>query len=188
MPGQILTPPQSGLFGKLPATGDFVARGLPEGFRRSWDAWVTRHLALRNGDLVWPKGGLRFRLVSGGRVAAGVILRSQDSAGRVFPLSLVLIADTLPDPGGLEAWLDHAARAGSQAIDDFGDADWLWQRLEGIGSPEVSNPEVAERSDALDAAPSGGQLLLWTSSAGPFDAAPGSPAETLDRLLPLSSG
>jgi len=42
MPDEVLTPgqpqddqrPVAGFFGKLPATGDFVWRGLPDGFRK----------------------------------------------------------------------------------------------------------------------------------------------------------
>ena len=45
MPDPDLNPP--GLFGKLPSTGDFVTRGLPAGFLRVWDAWLSRHLAAR---------------------------------------------------------------------------------------------------------------------------------------------
>ena len=30
-----------GFAGKLPARGDFVARGLPRGFTEAWDAWLS---------------------------------------------------------------------------------------------------------------------------------------------------
>ncbi len=35
----------TGFFGKLPARGDFVARGLPPGARPVVDRWLTRMLA-----------------------------------------------------------------------------------------------------------------------------------------------
>lgn len=197
MPREILTPPQTGLFGKLPATGDFVARGLPEGFRRNWDAWVTRHLAgrLRDGA-EWPAGGLRFRLTSGGRVAAGAVLASRDSAGRAFPLSLVLIADRLPGPEGLEDWCDSAARAGSEAISDGQEPDWLWDRLYRIAATAIRDrdgkavepPDERGLRAATQTAPAKATLSLWTASERPIPADPEQPAEALDRLLHLSSG
>ena len=70
--------PVAGFFGKLPATGDFVCRGLPDAFRKPWDSWLTRYIApLQRGGHSFPQGGLRFRLPSGGHLAAGVILPSQ---------------------------------------------------------------------------------------------------------------
>src|SRR5690606_35522049 len=105
VPGEVLTPAEPGLFGKLPATGDFVSRGLSHAFTRAWDGWVTRHVVTRlRAGAALPDSGLRFRLVSGGRVAAGVVLASSDAAGRSYPLSLVLVAPGLPDASALDPW------------------------------------------------------------------------------------
>ena len=56
MPDEVLTPggadarrPVAAIFGKLPATGDFVWRGLPDAFRKHWDFWLTRHIAPQPG-------------------------------------------------------------------------------------------------------------------------------------------
>ena len=35
---------RAGLFGKLPARGDFVRENLPRDFTDSWDAWWQRGL------------------------------------------------------------------------------------------------------------------------------------------------
>lgn len=140
MPREILIEPaepaEAGFFGKLPCTGDFVARGLPRAFRGHWDAWTTRHLAglLKDGH-PWPAQGLRFRLVSGGRIAAGVIVPGQDSAGRVFPLSLLLIGAGLPAPDALEPWCNAALASAEPALRENADADALLAALDLIAAP-----------------------------------------------------
>lgn len=182
-----MNPPAAGLFGKLPATGDFVARGLPDSFRRIWDDWVTRHLAVRlRAGVHWPEEGLRFRLTSGGRVAAGVVLASRDSAGRAFPLSLVLIGDMLPGPPGLDGWCDQAARAGARAMAEGRGADWLWQRLAEISVPDGDVAEEHGRRPGPEHP--GSRCVLWTDSSRPAPVDPAKPGAVLDRLLPLSSG
>ena len=135
MPDDVLTAddddrPVAGLFGKLPATGDFVWRGLPDGFRKPWDAWLTRHIApLQRGGATFPPAGLRFRLPSGGRLAAGMILPSQDSAGRQFPLSLLLIAQGDLTPVQIDPWCDAALGLPRETPDD------LWRAPAALPTP-----------------------------------------------------
>lgn len=171
MPGTVLSPPEAGFFGKLPATGDFVTRGLPEPFRRQWDRWVTHHLAPRlEAGAAWPEGGLRFRLSSGGRMAAGVVLPSRDSAGRDFPLSLVLIAEGLPAPAGLDPWSDAAAEVARMAIAGQGGADALWAALEALDPPAgPAGPAVP--------------MELWSRGQPPAPCAPEAPEALLDRFF-----
>jgi type VI secretion system protein ImpM len=179
MPREVLTPeletgddrPLAGFFGKVPFTGDFVSRGLPDAFRRHWDSWLTHHIApLQRGGQVFPPGGLRFRLPSGGRVAAGVILPSEDSAGRRFPLSVLLIAKgnlALPQ---INAWCDAALHL----LPGTPDADTLWLALEDLPAPEADGPAT-------------GPMKLWTAGHTALDANPQDPAATLARLLPDES-
>ncbi|MGP3698906.1 TagF domain-containing protein [Rhodobacter sp. NSM] len=155
--------PTAGLFGKLPTTGDFVARGLPEPFRAAWDGWVTRHLVGRLGTGL--PGGLRFRLTSGGRAAAGVILSSHDAVGRRFPLSLVLTAGALPAPPALDPWCDAAVEAAA----GHEEADGLWIALDAIPPPEGS----------AESAP----MLLWTRASPALACDPAAPEEALGQLL-----
>ena len=164
MPDEVLIPedesrPVAGFFGKLPATGDFVGRGLPEAFRRHWDAWLTRHVApLQREGLAFPPGGLRFRLPSGGRLAAGLILPSEDSAGRRFPLTLLLIADGDLTSAQVDLWCDAALALHPGTLTP----DALWQALDSLA--------------ALDPAePASGPMQLWTS---------GQPAVTIDAQDP----
>lgn len=171
MPDEVLTPeeerrPLAGFFGKLPATGDFVWRGLPDAFRRNWDAWLTRHIAplLRDGA-TFPPGGLRFRLPSGGRLAAGVILPSRDSAGRRFPLSLLLIAEGELTPAQIDRWSDAALALPRETPDD------LWLALDTLPAPDPGPP--AE-----------GPPLLWTLAHPPLPTKASDPAAALAALLP----
>ena len=92
-------------FGKLPAHGDFVARGLQPGEREAWDLWASHGLQLARAELqadfeaaheaapVW-----RFAFGPGAFGAgwrAGAIAPSIDSAGRRF---LIIAGLSSPDP------------------------------------------------------------------------------------------
>ncbi|MDH5529012.1 MAG: type VI secretion system-associated protein TagF [Paracoccaceae bacterium] len=171
MPGAVLKPASAGFFGKLPSTGDFVTRGLPDAFRNHWDRWISRYLAPRlKGTAVWPPEGLRFRLASGGRVAAGLILPGMDSAGRQFPLSLVLIAEALPDPGALDQWCDAALARSVAALNGDADPDELWDSINQIAPPSGDATGLAS-------------FLLWRKGGTAEPTEPTEPSVTLDRLL-----
>ncbi len=79
--------------------------------------------------------------------------------------SLLLVADGLPGPDGLDPWCE-AARAAAAVHPE---PDALWQALSDIPVPE---------GDAAAAAP----LLLWTGKASAA-CDPRDPAEALGRLL-----
>lgn len=172
MPEAVLNDaPTAGFFGKLPVTGDFVARGLPQGFRTRWDLWITRHLAHHAGTL--PETGLRFRLVSGGRVAAGVIVPGQDSAGRRFPLSLILIGTGLPGPAALDPWLNAALLAAAPARRGEADADALLDALDAIAAPEATQSD-----DHI--------MTIWTEGHPAHRCDPADPAEAIRQSIALS--
>lgn len=123
----------TGFHGKLPSLGDFVSRGLPGGFLAFWDGWAAAHLA-RRAD--WPEGGLRLRLRSGGRVAAGVAIPGTDRVGRRFPLAAFVIAADLPGPDGLDPWCD-AALALLRAAQEGGQGpEGLLEALDNLPPPE----------------------------------------------------
>ncbi len=165
MPAKLLT----GFHGKLPAAGDFVTRGLPTGFAAFWDGWAARHLARREG---WPEGGLRLRLVSGGKVAAGVVVPGADRVGRRFPLAAFVIAETLPGPERLEDWCNAALAALRTAQTESLTPDDLAERLEALPAPEGEGPPEA--------------MQLWREGrpAEPCDAA--APEAVLDRMFSCS--
>ena len=91
-------PTQPGLFGKLPAHGDFVRRNLPRSFVSPWDRWLSEGVRA-TPDATWT--AWRFHLAAGrcGPAAvAGVIVPSSDSVGRRFPMTLAALGVVLVPP------------------------------------------------------------------------------------------
>ncbi|KAF0137818.1 MAG: hypothetical protein FD152_207 [Xanthobacteraceae bacterium] len=177
MSDEVLTPqkpgdddrrPVAGVFGKMPTTGDFVWRGLPDAFRKHWDFWLTRHIApLGRAGAVFPQGGLRFSLPSGGRLAAGVVLPSRDSAERHFPLSLLLIADGTLSRDEIDPWCDAALALGPDSLSP----DDLWTALDALAAPMPGGE------------PASGAMLLWTRGGPAIATNPADPGDALRRLL-----
>lgn len=89
----------TGLYGKLPAHGDFIYRNLPTRFVNVWDEWLQQYVFSSQellGDewlnlfLVSPVW--RFVLSEGvvdEYAWAGVMMPSVDRVGRYFPFSLI---------------------------------------------------------------------------------------------------
>lgn len=170
MSDEVLTPddrPVAGFFGKLPATGDFVWRGLPDAFRKHWDAWLTRHVApLQREGRPFPAGGLRFCLPSGCRLAAGVILPSEDGAGRLYPLSLLIIADGDLSRDSIDGWCDAALALQPDTMVP----DALWLALDALPAPNPDGPAC-------------GALQLWTRNHSPVAVKAHDPEPALRLML-----
>jgi type VI secretion system protein ImpM len=97
-----------GFYGKLPAHGDFIHRGLPTQFINLWDAWLQGFIKCSQEQLgenwldiyltspIW-----RFAFSEGvidQHAWAGIMLPSVDRVGRYFPFSIAakLSADENP--------------------------------------------------------------------------------------------
>lgn len=81
--------PVTWLFGKMPAHGDFVSRGLDPDTRDALDRWLSDEMvaartAFGEGFEAAYDGASPWLMVSDG--GAGAICPSMDSAGRRFPL------------------------------------------------------------------------------------------------------
>ncbi|WP_424813025.1 type VI secretion system-associated protein TagF [Roseococcus sp. YIM B11640] len=153
-----------GLFGKLPAHGDFVRRALPRSFVAPWDAWLSEGMAQAReslGDEAWETAWAaapvwRFRLAPGAcgpDAAFGVVATSADTVGRRFPLTAAVVmpmAGLAPPP----EWYDALEAAVLQGRAGDLDADALAAAL-----PE---PPPDETDATLD-----GRSIFWAAGRPP---------------------
>lgn len=119
----------TGLYGKLPARGDFVRVGLPNTFVAPWDAWLQAGIAASRDQFgtdwlpAWLEAPVwRFSLapgLCGPDAVLGLMLPSVDRVGRYFPLTLAAVFPhgAASDPATAEAWLDDAEAAGRAALE-----------------------------------------------------------------------
>jgi len=95
-----------GFYGKLPAHGDFVRRGMGHAVAEYWDAWLGRLMTSVREDLgeddwldAYLRGPIwRFALGAGlsEQAQTGVMVPSVDRVGRYFPLVLVAPLEGVP--------------------------------------------------------------------------------------------
>ena len=93
----------AGWYGKIPGTGDFIARRMPPAFSDAWDRWLQAAIAGSRERLggKWRDTFLsmpiwRFVLSPGMLTTnawAGIMVPSVDAVGRYFPLA---VASSLP--------------------------------------------------------------------------------------------
>ncbi|PCJ30556.1 MAG: type VI secretion system-associated protein TagF, partial [Moraxellaceae bacterium] len=108
MTAEVTSQAAAGLYGKLPAHGDFLHRNLSAEFIQGWDDWLQRSVASSQEqlgsrwlDLYLTSPLWRFVISPGvvdGRVWAGVMMPSVDKVGRYFPLTLAMPYDQSTSP------------------------------------------------------------------------------------------
>ncbi|WP_081377231.1 type VI secretion system-associated protein TagF [Rhizobium etli] len=166
-----------GFFGKLPATGDFVTRGLPASFVGAWDRWISRHLVHR-----FPEGSMSvhpaLRFILGPEAfgpMTGVVMASADRAGRRFPLTIAAVPPTATtDITTLAAdWLDALEAAGKSAREGEMDGDRLAARLGSLPYPAIAACGAPVR-----------RMTLWMRECQAFEVDPGAPEAALRHLFP----
>ncbi|WP_269932863.1 type VI secretion system-associated protein TagF [Aminobacter sp. HY435] len=173
MPAEHLT---TGFYGKIPATGDFVGRGLPGGFVRTWDRWVAANLAPLQSSGTWPDHlGLRFIIgPDANGPMAGIVMPSRDRAGRRFPLTVASpvsvpatgLASTASEWFAAVKEVADLARQGELTADEFGRA------LAELPFPDAD----AEGNTVLG-------IALWAEGTEPVEVAPDAPISALEPLL-----
>lgn len=179
-----VTASAAGLYGKLPARGDFVQRDLPATFVSAWDGWLAAALTASRQQLAerWLPCYLnspvwRFALSAGccgPAPVAGLLMPSVDRVGRYFPLTL---AATLASPADLSAlpgtaadWFEQAEQLLLEALADEIDLEEFYTRVQGLGVPACS---------PLNTAPAFGER--WCLPLSGLEGLP----ETLGGLLPV---
>jgi type VI secretion system protein ImpM len=161
----------AGLFGKLPARGDFVRESLPRDFTDAWDAWWQRSLA---GTQQRPRGEWqaswlespvwRFVLPPGlcGRNGVlGIWLPSVDKAGRYSPLTIAAVAsiDWAPYAGTMTSFLAAAEQAARDALEfDLAPSELLEQVREGFIADHAPSPAAPDFGTAR---------ATWWTDGGP---------------------
>ena len=158
----------TGLFGKLPAHGDFVRRGLPRSFVAPWDEWLSAGIEAARTTLgeawaaAWEAAPVwRFRIspgLCGPDAVVGVVATSRDMVGRRFPLTLaaMLPGAAIPPP---DEWYAALEAAIAPALAGDLDADALVALL--------PSPPADDLDATLD-----GRSLFWTAGL-PARAMPG---------------
>ncbi len=165
-----------GFFGKLPATGDFVTRGLPATFVGTWDRWISRHLVHRfSQGSIEEHPVLRFLLGSEAfGPMTGVVMASADRAGRRFPLTIAAAPPVAASDIGTSAaeWFDALAAAGTLARQGELDGDGLAARLTSLPFPAI------EATDGLVR-----RMVFWVQRSEPIEVNPDVPELALRQLL-----
>ncbi len=175
----------TGVYGKLPFYGDFVRRDLPLSFVLPWDDWLQASVGAARDrlgahfDALWAAAlPWRFRLpagVCGDSEVVGVVLASQDSVGRLFPLTLAALLpdDGLPPNDAWYAALEHAGLAGCERSDTV-DALLVTLPTAAMGRSLASSDEVPApgwwardgRRWELSSLPNPAQFVSWLQAEG----------------------
>lgn len=168
-----------GVFGKMPALGDFLRMDLAPSFVDPWDRWLqdglrTARMALgeRWQDCYLSAPIWRFSLspgLAGAAAVLGVMMMSVDRVGRQFPLTL---ASPLPDgQGAAEAHMAAAetfALLDALALDALEDGmtrDELAARLARMPLPATSAPDLRRAPGGMVVQGEAGSLTSGLAAA-----------------------
>ncbi len=141
----------TGFFGKMPASGDFIARGLRPHIRPLLDRWLTLHLAepARRPE-IWPETALHALIQGPEHMLALAILPSQDAVGRHFPLAACCPVESA-DQAGVENWAAAVFPALCLSQSPAFNPDALYAALQPVSDPPAVasslTPPLAWASD-----------------------------------------
>lgn len=135
-----------GVFGKLPAHGDFVQRNLSPAFVAGWDEWMQHYIAGSREqigeewlDIYLTSPIWRFVFSPGvidGKSWAGVMIPSVDRVGRYYPFSVVTSIPASTNPMEFitmqTGWYKDVEELCIAALDEGGTVDELTEYLGNI--------------------------------------------------------
>lgn len=146
-----------GIFGKLPAHGDFIERNLPRSFTTPLDDWLQRCLA-SSRELIganWLDYYLtspiwRFVLSPGtvdSNTWAGILLPSVDSVGRYFPLTFAQQIPGNSNPYLVQLqnseWFSAIESVAISCLQEALAADESLTRLNNIAAPLITEIDTS---------------------------------------------
>ena len=149
-----MTQPQlTGVYGKLPAYGDFLHRNLPDGFLTPWDEWLQHYIGTSREQLgeswldIYLTSPIWRFVISAGVLDnnpwAGIMLPSVDRVGRYFPFSIALRLSRQSNPllfmDENKKWFGQMEELALQALDEQLDIDELMTEL---SEAEASQEEM----------------------------------------------
>ncbi|MBZ9683628.1 MULTISPECIES: type VI secretion system-associated protein TagF [unclassified Mesorhizobium] len=124
-----------GFFGKIPATGDFVAWNLPRTFIDRWDRWMSMELRARPDEGELDSRAWRFVIQEGifsDQPCAGAWRMSEDRVGRRYPFAVIRLGPP-PDPG--DPWFDAVVASLQGCVADHWSQGRLTEHLEELPAP-----------------------------------------------------
>lgn len=163
-----------GLFGKLPALGDFVSRGLAGEDLRRVDRWLAGGmLALQSSTEDWLQPYLVSPvwqcLIPSGRLTeqacSGALMPSVDRVGRYFPLFVLRPLSTPLQGAELVRELASVAAGLPAALHELLSPEALLERLAQPNSRHVASPDGERLLAGFRAE---GDVSLWWSLPGPL--------------------
>lgn len=142
-----------GIYGKLPALGDFVSLRLARSFTDPFDRFLQDGIGVSRDQLGagWLDAYLvgpvwRFLIgpgACGPAAVAGVLMPSVDRVGRYFPLALASTLEDCANPPDVLAastWYDALEHAALGTLAEEATLDTLEQRLAACGQPQRAVP------------------------------------------------
>jgi type VI secretion system protein ImpM len=126
----------TGFFGKIPATGDFVAWNLPRTFIDRWDRWMSMELRARPDEGELDPRAWRFVVPAGifsDQPCAGVWRMSEDRVGRRYPFAIVRLG---PPPDPADPWFDATAKLVRGAVDELRTFGWIGAQIPALPQPQ----------------------------------------------------
>lgn len=152
--GEGRPPAVAGLYGKLPARGDFVERRLSGRFVDAWDRFLNQGMVAASGvlgdrftELYLVCPFWRFALAAGVAsdfTVVGVMAPSVDRVGRYFPLTIAAELEAGVPPlaalAASESWLSSAEALIFDALGPDGSFEALEDGVAALTIPEMAVP------------------------------------------------
>jgi len=175
------TPRIAGLYGKMPARGDFISRRLDTEFVHDWDAWLQRIIAESRERLgsTWLESFLaapvwRFAVPAGmfsSSAWVGLMLPSVDRVGRYFPLTLAasMGSGNIDVPSTLAKalpWLDSLEEVALQALLPDLDVELFDSKLMQNALPEGVPVLLPINDDTIPLEVSAPTFVVWRVPPG----------------------